>query len=405
MGEPTAPIDVPNDALAALESFRSAWADKLPPQAQFGVGFKQSAGDVLDQIALIVYVPDKIALDQLPPDQVIPSTWQDGVIQFPTDVVRSNPVPIALLNDDAFYSVVLGGIEIGWQETISPILATVHRGTLGCIVQRRSDGARQYLTAAHVTPTMGMDVPQGAPGAPQSSIIGSVTTLGAPWDCAAIEPNGSRGEPLLSVQDIGTVAGSAAFQLWSVGNKRGRTTGLTTGVVIAYVPDPTGIGFERIRISTFPFGGLYAFSGDSGSAILDANNNVIGLLVEIDEFDTDANGNPLPNRSVGIAIPIQRVLDALQVEVATPPTVRSVNPNTGVGVLANGGSTQIDGSGFDAGSGVTFSGVSALTVTPASPLRLIVTPPIQPPGIAGDVIVTNSHGESSVSNPQAQFSY
>lgn len=62
-------------------------------------------------------------------------------------------MPIALLNDDAFYSVVLGGIEIGWQETISPILATVHRGTSGCIGQRRSDGARQYFTAVHVMPT------------------------------------------------------------------------------------------------------------------------------------------------------------------------------------------------------------------------------------------------------------
>jgi hypothetical protein len=391
------------DALAALESFRSAWADKLPAGTRFGVGFKQAAGDFLDQIALIVFLPEKLPPDQLPADGVIPATWQDGGAEFPTDVVQSNPEPISLLNDNGFYPLILGGIEIGWQEPPGGVVVTVHRGTLGCIVQRRSDGARQYLTAGHVAPTISLDVAQPAPGEPQSSLIGSVAALGTPWDCAAIDPNGSRGEPLIGVQDIGTVAGSAAFQLWSAANKRGRTTGLTSGLIVAYVPDPGGVGIERIRIATFPFGGLYCWYGDSGSAILDTNNEVLGLLVEMDEQETDAGGNP--TKSVGLAIPIQRVLDALQVEVATPPTVTSVDPDTAVGVLANGGLTQIDGSGFDAGSQVTFIGVPALTITPASPLRLIVTPPPQAPGTSGDVIVTNSHGDSSVSNPQAQFSY
>ncbi len=86
--------------------------------------------------------------------------------------------------------------------------------------------------------------------------------------------------------------------------------------------------------------------------------------------------------------------------------VTSVTPNTAFGVLTNGGWTQVDGKGFDAGVQVTFGGVSALTVTPVSPHRLILTPPPQfLPGVAVDVVVTNSFGEKSLTNPAAKFTY
>lgn len=93
---------------------------------------------------------------------------------------------------------------------------------------------------------------------------------------------------------------------------------------------------------TFPFGGLSCQHDDSGSAILNGQEEVIGLLVEMDDDTYDGAGNPVS--SVGRAIPIQTVLDDLEVEVAvSPPSISQINPNSGLGALGVGGWTQIDG--------------------------------------------------------------
>jgi hypothetical protein len=399
---PQGPIDIPPEALSALASLRSRFEHRLPPGASFGIGVKQTGGQFEDQLAIVVYVPEKFPVDQLLPDQVIPAVWNDQGADFVTDVVQSNPSRAALVNDTSFSSPLLGGIEIGWSEPIGVGLVTVHRGTLGCIVQRRSDGARQFLTANHVAP-LNTDVSQPAPGGFNSSVIGTVFSADVDWDCSAIAPNGTRGTPSPTVKELGAVHGSATAQLWSVANKRGRTTGLTTGVVTAFVYD-AALSITRVRLATFPFGGLYCWDGDSGSAILNGNNEVIGLLLEKDNETQDAGGTPLS--SEGLAAPIQAVLDALDVEIGvSPPVVTQVQPDTALAVPAAGGFVQLDGLGFDAGSRVAFGGVAALSVVPASPTRLIVTPPLVAPGVTADVIVTNGLGEQSLASPSARFTF
>lgn len=399
---PEVPIEIPEEAFAALNALRAAYEPRLPAGVEFGIGAKRTGGEYLDQLALIVFVPEKLPIEALPLDQVVPGTWNAAGVDFQTDVVESNPQQIALVNDSSVATPLNGGVEIGWEEPEGVGLVHIHRGTLGCIVQRRSDGRRQLLTAQHVA-ALGRDMSQPAPDQPSASVVGAASREGQTWDCSVIDDNGSRGVPQPTIKEIGPVRGSAVHQLWAAARKRGRTTGLTSGVVVAVIPDAAGV-IQRIILATFPFGGLYCQHGDSGSAILNGQDEVIGLLVEMDDDTYDGAGNPVS--SVGRAIPIQAVLDDLDVEVAvSPPVITQINPNSGLGALGAGGWTQIDGWGFDAGSQVTFSGVPALGVTPASPRRLIVIPPVLFPGTVASVVVTNSQGEQSLPSDAAVFTY
>ncbi|GAA1970158.1 hypothetical protein [Microbacterium deminutum] len=390
-------LEIPPQALSALATLRAAVQNSVPPGTEFGIGAKQSAGEFLGELALIVYVPEKLPENALRPEQMIPPTITEQGVEFLTDVVQSTRTPIALLNDTKVALQLSGGIDIGF---FDPAKGAVVHGTAGCVVQRRSDGGRQLLTAAHVAP-IGTVMSQPAPGASQSAPVGTIVNADTSptLDCSVIELNGLR-STLAEIVEIGSNRGAADFALFASATKRGRTTGLTAGLVVAVMPDA-----NRIVLATFPFGGLYCHQGDSGSVVLDGNGEVIGLLVEEGDLQTDAGGNPVS--SVGLAVPIRAVLDALQIEIAvSPPIITSIDPNAAGGLLASGGVTQIDGAGFDAASQVMFGGVPAVTVIPASPLRLLVTPPTQfAPGAVTDVIVTNAIGEQSLPSVIAQFTF
>ncbi|MFF4602782.1 hypothetical protein ACFY12_08520 [Streptomyces sp. NPDC001339] len=414
---PEEPVQVPPEALALLASLRAEFEGQLPKGTRFGVGAKQTGGEFTPELALIVYVPQKLPVNRLRPGQLIPEVWRSGDVELKTDVVESNPVPIAgIVNDNNFYKPLLGGIEIQTIEIGDDGLATLHTGTLGCIVQRRSDGARGGLTCEHVAP-MGLDVWQPrqglGSGAFQASIVGksvkAIPASGIPGlDCAMIELNGSRGEPVARIQDIGPVEGSTAeLSLFQPVKKRGRTTGLTTGQIVGLVPGSNPFEVSWIVCGTDPPGGLFCWHGDSGSVVLNVRHEVLGLLGFMDPAFTGPDGTP--SVSIGWAKAITPILDAsaLDIEIAvSPPKVERVQPETALGVLSQGGFTQIDGWGFDAGSQVSFGGVLALNVIPASPRRLIVTPPVQfIPGQTVDVIVMNSLGEESLPAPGARFTY
>ncbi|MFD7769255.1 IPT/TIG domain-containing protein [Streptomyces sp. NPDC059787] len=399
MLRPGEPFPIPPGAYEALDSMRDAYAPVLPTEVAFGVGLKRIGGTYVEELALIVYVPDKRPPTELPLEAMIPRTWEG----YATDVVESHPEPLALLNDTAFFHAPRGGVSIGWEDPFQ-----VHIGTLGAVAQRRSDGARRLLTANHVTPAPGIEMFQPHPGAPQSTLLGIVELQGTDWDCAILEPNPGRGSPDCSVLDIGALPGSSTAppgdHVWNAARKRGRATGLTSGVIVAHM-HPGEVGIERLRVDTFPFGGLFLWHGDSGAVLVNANDDVIGLLVQGDEMKPSSTSSN-PTSAVGLALPIAPVLDELSIEIGVdPPVVSDISPNTALGVLANGGKAMITGRGFDSTTTVTFNGVGALGVIPASPHLLVVIPPVL--GILGTVpvVVTNAFGEQSTPGPQAMFTY
>jgi hypothetical protein len=255
--EPPVPSPIPGEAFEALALLQAAFAAVLPPDVRFGVGLKTTGGEFTDELALLVFVPDKLPLEQLPPEQRIPDTWTMPAGSFRTDVVESRPTPIT---DTSPYTPLRGGCEIGWNEPQGGGgLVTTHHGTLGCVTQRRSDGRRQLLTARHVVP-LGVHVSQPAPGTLGSSVVGEAIKGDAQWDCSAIEDNGGRGVPMATVEEIGAFNGSADVveQLWQAVSKRGRTTRLTTGVVVG-VEASAGV-VTRILTATFPFRGSSAIT-------------------------------------------------------------------------------------------------------------------------------------------------
>ena len=388
---PNEPVAVPPGALQALESLRDALQDRLPAEARFGFGVKQTDNRLTETLALVVLLPEKRALEELGPEERIQSTWEG----YPTDVVVSRPQPIAG-PDSAPYNPLRGGIEIGEVIVLSGgLTAGRGSGTLGCVVQRRSDGRRLLLTANHVATDLN-EVHQPKPGSPGAAKIGAVVAHSVVRDCSAIDPTnrGTRD----TIEEIGPVMGSAPIRIWDVAKKRSRTTRLTTGVVRLVVPFAGTLAIEAMLISTFPFGGVFAWSGDSGSVVVNAGNEVVGLLHSVDQLTVDAAGNPLT--ASGWALPIQIALDELRVDVAvTPPLIYLVSPDTAVGALSTFGFVSLFGWGFDPGSVVTFDGVTAPSTTFVSPTQLRVIPPILPLGTSAGIAVANASGDWSTSSP------
>jgi hypothetical protein len=80
--------------------------------------------------------------------------------------------------------------------------------------------------------------------------------------------------------EIGTLRGIAQGQLGMAVKKSGRTTGLTTGM-IEQVDVSANVQYGQNQIAYFTdqlMAGAMSQGGDSGSAILDDNNNLVGLL-------------------------------------------------------------------------------------------------------------------------------
>jgi Domain of unknown function (DUF1929)/IPT/TIG domain len=76
---------------------------------------------------------------------------------------------------------------------------------------------------------------------------------------------------------------------------------------------------------------------------------------------------------------------------APPPTVTSLNPNTGP--TAGGNGLTITGTGFQAGATVSLGGTAATGVTVASSTSIVATAPAHAAG-AVDVVITNPDGQS-----------
>ncbi len=87
--------------------------------------------------------------------------------------------------------------------------------------------------------------------------------------------------------------------------KSGRTTGYTTGSVVQIdVTVQVAYGSQTARFVNQLMAGAMSQPGDSGSAVLDMERNVIGLLF------AGSNTTTLFN-------PIESVLEALNVQVVT----------------------------------------------------------------------------------------
>ena len=210
-------------AASGLEDFR------------VGVGLKEANGEITDVLALRVYVRDKQPEAGVPPEQLVPTEFGG----FPTDVVEYQPVPLA---DTKAYDPLIGGIEVS--RPLQPPPSGL--GAIGAVVRRRVDGRYLFLTCARSScadQTPG-NIHQPGEGRPGSTVMGTAVARDVPFDCAIVAPNGTRGVSP-QIAQIGPVRGSAPPPRIFDVVKRGRTTELTSGLVLAFVneaPGQPGIG-------------------------------------------------------------------------------------------------------------------------------------------------------------------
>lgn len=305
-----------------------------------GIGYKISDGVRTDELSLIVSVTHKVHASALTLDDLIPREV-DGAR---TDVVETGILRAQQKPTDPWRPVVPPGVSVGHHH--------ITAGTFGCLVHR--DGEMFMLSNNHVLADsnagrLGDPILQPGPadgGGPDdriatlsefvaldfgtseaecnmaavvtaglnllAGILGSShrvqavkQTAGVNLVDAALAAPVSPGILSSEILNIGTPAGVGTATLGSQVQKSGRTTGHTTGVV-NQVEATVRVDYNG-RTALFQdqlVTGPMSQGGDSGSAILDNNRRVVGLLF--------AGSN-----AATIFSPIQHVLSALNVEIVT----------------------------------------------------------------------------------------
>jgi len=283
-----------------------------------GIGYKTSAGQKSPNLSIICSVEKKLPKAQLSSKDLVPQQV-DGVT---TDVVESGR--IRALNAHLLrHRPAPGGVSIGHRD--------ITAGTLGCIVKK--NGQRVILSNNHVLANSnaaqigdailqpgphdggkfpddhianllefipislsgGIDLPSDCPiGNSFASVLnlfaaatGSRTRLQAVRiqaednlvDAAIAKPLNDS-DVSDDILDIGAIAGMTQGLLGMTIQKSGRTTEYTTGT-IDQVDVTVNVQYGGGQIGRFTdqlLAGPMSQGGDSGSAVLDNDKNLVGLL-------------------------------------------------------------------------------------------------------------------------------
>lgn len=285
-----------------------------------GIGYKIVNGKPTKDLALICSVDTKKAKKALIESELIPATIQN----IPTDVYPTGII-YAQQDPTGKFRPAPGGVSIGHVD--------ITAGTLGCLVQK--NGVEYILSNNHVLansnegeigdhivqpgPTDGGSYPEdriaelsefikinfeGGNGGSTCSIangtagflnalaaiLGSKTRLQSRKlsetqaednlvDCAIAKPL-EKDFVKNEILNIGKIAGIAEGALGMSVKKSGRTTGLTTGT-ITQIDVTVSVSYGSNKTATFVdqlMAGNMSAGGDSGSAVLDTDNNIVGLL-------------------------------------------------------------------------------------------------------------------------------
>lgn len=280
-----------------------------------GVGYKVTAGKRTKELSVVCSVAQKVPLESLAVRDRVPQEI-DGV---PTDVIQTGVIR-ALATRTERQRPAPGGVSIGHRD--------ITAGTLGCLV--RKNGQVMILSNNHVLANsndaqVGDPILQPGPidgGKLPADLIAELQQFvpisfgEPPSDCkfasgmialfnAGCRAIGSRtryriyrveaadnlvdaaiAHPLKAadvsndILDIGRIAGLGRGELGTPLQKSGRTTGLTRGE-ITQVAVTVNVSYGSGREARFTdqlMAGAMSQGGDSGSAVLDGDKRLVGLL-------------------------------------------------------------------------------------------------------------------------------
>ncbi len=291
-----------------------------------GIGYKVSEGKKTSTLSIICSVGQKLPQSKLSARDMIPSS----IGGLPTDVVQTGVIR-ALQSHSARYRPAPGGVSIGHRD--------ITAGTLGCLVKKGGELfilSNNHVLANSNAAQIGDPILQPGPydggRFPDDHIANleafvPISFIGGPSGCSTasgiadflnsiarvmgsdarmqaittqaednlvdaaiarpLNPNDVKDEIL----KIGTLQGTAAGELGMAIKKSGRTTALTTGEIqqvnvtstVQYGENKTAIFTDQL------LAGAMSQGGDSGSAVLDSNNRLIGLLFAGSENSTIIN--------------------------------------------------------------------------------------------------------------------
>lgn len=299
-----------------------------------GVGFKEVGGKFTEELAVCVGVEKKLKLDEISNHDMVPSSV-DGVS---TDVLEIGKV-IAQAPDRARHRPAPGGCSVGHRRVSAGtlgcwftvdgkpvilsnnhVLANINRGKLGDLIYQPSvmDGGAfteniiatlcdfHYIRFPSISLLSALRacLRKFLPSIrSETNLVDAALALRWPMEADAIDP---------AIREIGCPLGFGEPTLGQSVQKFGRTTGYTRGT-IDQIHVTVRVDYDG-RLATFTNQVLTASmsaGGDSGSVILDFDQNIIGLLF---------SGSPF----VTIITPIRLIRDIWPLRIlGSPPESRS----------------------------------------------------------------------------------
>lgn len=279
------------------------------------IGYKHVQGKRTADLCIVCSVESKVAASSLSEKELIPREI-DGI---PTDVQQTGTIYSLALPTDRFRPAP-GGVSIGH--------TGITAGTLGCLVKKggklfilsnnhvlaNSNQAKKgdliLQPGPHDGGTLNDDqiarlsdfIPIRFENEQQKCLftkaytglfnniarltgsktrIYSISSAGETnlADCAIAEPF-NEGDVVNEILDIGTITGITRGDLDTIIKKSGRTTGLTEGV-IEQTDATVRVNFGAGKTALFTdqlIAGPMSQGGDSGSAIVTTDNDLVGLL-------------------------------------------------------------------------------------------------------------------------------
>jgi hypothetical protein len=337
-------MDAFNRVLLAVQEVKRLYEAQLMSMTNVvatGIGYKIAGDTPTDEVSIVVSVIKKLPLAQLTAATTVPKLI-DGT---KTDVIETGPI-VAFQDPKQRLRPAPPGCSIGHH--------LITAGTLGCLVK---SGDQVYIlsnnhvlansnvaqvgdaiwqpgkydggTSADQIATLDRFIPIGFPGdtptpppqpggcSPLASLMKIFQPQPAPTPKIQINEPGNntvdcaRAKPLSpdlvtpGILNIGVPIGVGVGTLGTSLQKMGRTTGYTTGQITQIdVTVSVDYGGKVAAFRNQLMAGAMSQGGDSGSAVLDMNKRVVGLLFAGSSSTTIMN-------------PIQLVLDALQVQLVT----------------------------------------------------------------------------------------
>jgi hypothetical protein len=268
------------DLQAQIPALFDQYKVQVPWLNAVGIGKKTIQGVPTSEDSIVFFVGQKLALSQLTPDQVLPTSLSlqvdDRAIAIDTDVVEMPPLSLLQMCNDKLERPAKGG------NCVSPLGSGWH-GTLGGVVTNPSGGKRHIISNAHVMAGINQFGPghlilqnhNGSAIARLTKATTFTTTAVMASDSAiAAVDNNSDVDPF--IQGIGVPTGTSRPVLGMNVQKSGART-CRQAAQVRYVGLTITLD-NAYRIRDVFLTDIMGTNGDSGSVILDMNRQVVGLL-------------------------------------------------------------------------------------------------------------------------------